>query len=383
MPQDKLKIAFFHRANDPYTLERIKYFCAQKHEVFSISFSSFNYQEEYQKEIKGVNVIRLRKHIIDKPTFIKRFSHYYELKKILKKIRPNVFHVVSALNLAYLNFDGTFVKVIENQGSDLISTPNKYKFLKPLYKHFYKKVDGIIQDSKLLYECSLNYIPAEKNDYNLIIEIGIDFNIFNETVSKGVVRKRYNLGDRPIIFHSRGISDLYNFDIVLKSIKIVKKVFPDCIYIFTTTLEKLNIKQKEIIISNNLEKNILFVGFQDRYKDLKYFYRDANINLSVPSSDSSPFSVYESMACLTPNIVTDLPWLYNKFIPGSHLITCAIRDEESLAYHSIELLEGKIKVDLKAAQKVVFEQINLFKENQRLENLYETLLSLKINKSLK
>lgn len=373
MPQDKLIIVFLHRANDPYTKERIKYFSDRQHKVFSIVFNL----DDAKYSRNGHEVIKLRRFKLNRISFVKRIIHYSEIKKIVNQINPDVFHVVSALNLLYLNFDSSFIKVIENQGSDLIIAPEQYKFLKPLYKHFYKKVNGIIQDSKLLYEYSLKYVPAEKKDFNLIVEIGIDFDIFNEKVSKGVVRSRYNLGDRPIIFHSRGISDLYNIDTILNSIIIVREIFPESIYLFTTTFEKLNAKQKEIIIRNNLEKNLLFIGFQDRNKELKYFYRDSNVNISVPSSDSSPFSVYESMACLTPNIVTDLPWLYNKFIPGKHLVTCSVGDCNSLGDAIIDILNGKTKVDLSAAKDVVYDKINLINENNKLEQLYYDLLTLK------
>ena len=68
MIQSNMKIAFLHRANDPYTLERIKYFCSKKYEVYSISLS----EDAYQEEINGVNVIQLKKYIIDKLPFAKR-----------------------------------------------------------------------------------------------------------------------------------------------------------------------------------------------------------------------------------------------------------------------------------------------------------------------
>jgi glycosyltransferase involved in cell wall biosynthesis len=140
--------------------------------------------------------------------------------------------------------------------------------------------------------------------------------------------------------------------------------------ILTARKEQLNSQLQDLIHKNSLEKNIFFAGYQDRIKDLKYFYRDADVNISVPSSDSSPFSVYESMACLTPNVVTDLPWLYSNFVPGKHLLVCSVRHEESLAENIKKVLDCRHELDLLSAYNIIYERINLNKENEKLEILY-------------
>jgi glycosyltransferase involved in cell wall biosynthesis len=238
-------------------------------------------------------------------------------------------------------------------------------------------VDGIIQDSQIAYESGLKYGANNDPELNKIIEIGIDFKCFNKNVTRGIIRKRFNLENRQIIFHSRDIIEIYNVDIVLKSLLKVRKEFPNCVYILTTTMEKFNIELKKFVIRNDLENNLLLVGYQNRIEYLKYFYRDADVNISIPSSDSSPFSVYESMACMTPNIVTDLPWVYSKFTPGKHLITCPIRDAEKLADEILEVLGGHHKLDLDSAYKIVYEKINLESENKKLEHLYLNLVRKK------
>ena len=370
MNHDKLKIVFLHRANDPYTLERIKYFNSVNYEVYSISFST----DGYQSDLDGVNVIRLRRYKIDLIPFVKRISHYFEIKNILKKIKPDILHIVSALNLFYTFSKHSRVKIIENEGSDVIVSPQKYKFLITYYKFFYKKVNGVLQDSRVAFDKGIKYgAPADKR-FNKIIEIGIDFSIFNKDVPKGIIREKYNLKDKKIIFHSRGINELYNIDIILKSIIKLRERYSSFVYILTTTMDDLKYDLRQYIINNRLEDNLLLVGRQDRVKSLKHFYRDADVNISVPSSDSSPFSVYESMACMTPNVVTDLPWLYDKFVPDKHLITCPVRDADLLADKILSLLNSKITLDLDSAYDVVFNQINFEKENNKLNDFYTNLL---------
>ncbi len=82
---------------------------------------------------------------------------------------------------------------------------------------------------------------------------------------------------------------------------------------------------------------------------------------------------------MTPNIVTDLPWVYKKFIPNKHLIVCPVRNAKILGEKIIEILNGNIKLDLSSAYDVVFENINYEKENSKLESFYKYLLNKIIN----
>jgi glycosyltransferase involved in cell wall biosynthesis len=371
MNQKKIKIAFLHRANDPYTLERIKFFSENNYDVYSI----FTHEKNNSPLINGIKYYSLKTYRIDRIPFVRRIFHYYDLKRILKTIKPNIFHVVSALNLMYASYNLNMINVIENQGSDLIDTPKKYRILIPYYKLFYKKVDGVIQDSQLLQKCSLKYGAIRDSNFNRVIEIGIDFQTFNKNVTQNVIRKHYNLENRPIVLHTRGIKQLYNLDIVLKSAVDVCKKIPNVVYIITTDYGKLDQKLKKFIADNKLINNFLFVGFQDRKKELKYFYRDANVVISVPSSDSSPFSVYESMACLTPVIVSDLPWLYSRFIPDKHLITVPVRSSEKLAASIENVINSNNLLDLHSVYRIIYNDINLYKENTKLESFYKFLLN--------
>ena len=83
------------------------------------------------------------------------------------------------------------------------------------------------------------------------------------------------------------------------------------------------------------------------------------------------------MACLTPNVVTDLPWLYSNFIPEKHLKVCSVRDEKSLAEQINKILNSNHNLDLLSAYNIVYDKINLKKENKKLELLYRTILKAK------
>jgi glycosyltransferase involved in cell wall biosynthesis len=362
-----MRIAFLHQPNDPYTQVRMKYFVSKGHNVYSITFNT----KVVQKPLIGVNLITLPYKLLSKVPFFKRIIYSKNIRDITDKNNIEIFYVVSALNSYYLKSSKAKRNFLEIQGSDVIISPRKFPFLKYFYKHFWKYADGITQDSELAKQKASPYLP--KNVINETIEIGVDFNFFNPFVKKGLVRNKYNLGKRPIVFHSRGITKLYNLDIIIKSIPVVREKMPDVCFLFTGVYSALNKVSKKFIKDQNLNSNIIFCGRLDHETEMKYYYTDADLMISIPSSDSSPFSVYEAMATKTPVIASDLPWLEGKFLPNIHLSTVPV-NAQKLADSVLGILEKHIILDLDGAYNVVFDKINMLTENKKLEQmLFESL----------
>ena len=75
------------------------------------------------------------------------------------------------------------------------------------------------------------------------------------------------------------------------------------------------------------------------YVEMADHYNAADIVVSVPSSDSSPKSVYEGMLCRKPVIVTDLEWSYELLNECNCLERVPVRDAEALYLVMKELIE--------------------------------------------
>jgi glycosyltransferase involved in cell wall biosynthesis len=71
------------------------------------------------------------------------------------------------------------------------------------------------------------------------------------------------------------------------------------------------------------------VGFLDD-DALAGLYRAADAYVSIPSSDSSPRSVWEALACGTPAVVSDLPWARAALRDGEHALFVPV-DAEAVA----------------------------------------------------
>lgn len=357
-----MNIAFLHQPNDPYAEVRIKYFIQQSHNVYSFVF----HKENQQKEIDGLKIIQLPKHKAFY-SITKRFIYRNVIRKYTSLYNIDVFYVINALNCYYLKASKAKLNFLELQGSDVIRSPHKFPFLKKFYKIYFKYADGITQDSIIAKENGLKYI--KKDIANEIIEIGIDFSIFNDKIENNHIRKKLNLGTRPIVLHTRSLNPIYQIDTIIKSIPIIREEFNDICFLFAGSFESLDTKTKDYINQNGLSSNIHFCGWIDHDSEMKFYYQDSDVVVSVPSTDSSPFSVYEAMATKTPVVASGLPWLKGKFTPNKHLYTVPVADNKALAEAVIGILQKTIVLDLESAYNIVYKRINMLSENKKLENL--------------
>ena len=54
------------------------------------------------------------------------------------------------------------------------------------------------------------------------------------------------------------------------------------------------------------------------YEQMADYYRAADVCVSIASSDSSPRSAWEALACGCPLVLSDLPWVHELIEPGRH-----------------------------------------------------------------
>jgi L-malate glycosyltransferase len=59
-------------------------------------------------------------------------------------------------------------------------------------------------------------------------------------------------------------------------------------------------------------------------------YRAADVVVSIPSSDSSPRSVWEALACGRPVVVSDLPWARDELLPDRNALLVSL-DPDTIA----------------------------------------------------
>ena len=105
-------------------------------------------------------------------------------------------------------------------------------------------------------------------------------------------------------------------------------------------------------------------------------YNLCDLVISIPSSDSSPRSVYEAALCKKPIIVSDLSWSHEFFSNTDSLVKIAVRDSDALLKILIDFLTNRSKYELFAnkSNKIALEHFDFHTNMNKMESLLQELL---------
>ncbi len=178
----------------------------------------------------------------------------------------------------------------------------------------------------------------------------------------------------PVVASVRGLSRIYNPELLLDAFAEVHKRRPDARLLLKhpqtslppaldTAIERLGIADAVIVLGN--------VPF-DRLPDV---YRAADVVVSIPSSDSSPRSVWESLACGRPVVVSDLPWARDELAPESQALLTPLA-VDGVAEAILRVLDdGDLAARLGAAgRKLAVDELDPARSAARIDALYRKVV---------
>jgi glycosyltransferase involved in cell wall biosynthesis len=230
-------------------------------------------------------------------------------KKIDACIREYRIDIVHAHSL-YYGYLASFIKsdtpiVFTPMGSDVILKAQSSKIYRNMAMKAFSKATIITGDSLLLQK--QGYKVGARADKNYVLQNGVDTNIFFP--KDNLLAQKYGIKqDEVLIFSPRGITPIYNIDIIVEALnQLIKNSYKvKCMFSYAFGGEYSD-KIKTKISAYGIDDSIIWLGFLN-YNEMADHYNAADIVVSIPSSDSSPKSVYEALFCKKPIVVTDLEW---------------------------------------------------------------------------
>ena len=141
-----------------------------------------------------------------------------------------------------------------------------------------------------------------------VIQWGVDTTVFSPDGDN--LRANLGLVGQEVVLSPRNFTALYNQDRILAAFAMLQQRRPQAFL-----LMKNYGGDPEIIAA--IERDIEDRGLQERvrildtmrYEEMPALYRTADVTVSIPSSDATPMSLLEAMACGSPVVVGDLPSL--------------------------------------------------------------------------
>lgn len=367
-----MRVAFLTYSFSMHINIKAKYFSRPKDIVYLFAMHPRQKRKDLDVPLQYRDNLHVKKYVHEDTEWNLIIKNTLDMLHIIKQNRIQIVHIIDMAFAIYgitLSLLGVNV-VLENNGSDVILAPDISRVRKE-YKLAYRLCKGVVQDSYVAQQAGIRLGAPQKN--NRIIELGIDTAIFNPNIEKGIFRKKYNIpNDANIIFSPRTLRPLCNIAEIIDTIKPIVEMYPNTYYVFCSQMR--NIAYENRIKEEGLNNHVIYLGYIDNEKEMPYIYRDSDIVISIPNSDSSPRSVYEAIACGSNVIVSDLPWIGNKFKHNRELFIVSLHDTEALQNQITDILRGESKIDTEVGFTRIKQILDYRISEYSLRQMYKKIL---------
>jgi len=354
-----MKICFLAGANSVHSHKWVKYFAEKGHDVHWISFT---------KNTQGT---------IDRASFYQISVpfpfNFFKLRKIVKKINPDIFHAhYAGVNGFLASLCNVHPFVLTAWGSDVLIA-GKSKFQSFFVKYALKKADLITCDGKNSEEAIVNLgINLKKIK---MIYFGVDVLKFSPgQKSIGIIEKLEMVGC-PSVISLRNFEPIYNIETLINAIPSVLKEVSKVKFILAGKgSQEENLKK--LVKKLNISKSVNFVGLISQ-NDLPKYLRSCDVYVSTSLSDGGiASSTAEAMACGLPVVITNFGDNKEWVKDGESGFLVPLKTPDVLAEKIIYLLknpEKRLELGINAV-KIIEEKDNYYKEMEKMENIYKELI---------
>jgi glycosyltransferase involved in cell wall biosynthesis len=234
------------------------------------------------------------------------------LRRLVREVRPQIVHAHFLVeDPFYAVLAGVRPLVATAWGSDVLLAKGLAKLRGRLVSH---RADLLTADSQALLD-ALVALGADRSRLRLI-NWGVDLDAFSP--GRAEARRRLDLPDVPIVLAPRALKLVYNPETVVEAFGRLASEFPNALLLLKHYGEL-----PPGLADLRLRDDVRVVGHVPA-NELADFYRAASVCVSIPSSDSSPRTVWEAMACGCPCVVSDLPWVHELIEDGREALVTPI-----------------------------------------------------------
>jgi len=176
-----------------------------------------------------------------------------------------------------------------------------------------------------------------------VIHGGVDLNRFHRGLKPEYLRERWNLPlDAKVVFSPRLMRPLSNITQIAHAAGMICEKVPNAYFLFAAPAEERDetyeTEVRRLLREADVENNARFIGAIP-HDEMADYHRLADVTVSIPSTDGTPMTVLESMACGTPVVVGNIPdYDPYYFQKDETVLTADPADAGSVAQAIIKLL---------------------------------------------
>jgi glycosyltransferase involved in cell wall biosynthesis len=239
-----------------------------------------------------------------------------------------------------------------------------------------KTCDAFTVPSQYMYEKALEL--GLRHDKLMVIPWGIDRAPFQPRVEDRLAtRRKYGFEpDSKIVLGPRAMGPLYNHDVVLRAFMLVARKESNLrLALIRPATETEYLRQLGATIRRTgIEDSVKWLPYQESMDELGRIYRMSDLMVSVPSSESYGFTVYESMSAGCPAIISDLPVFETSLNNDVHVLKVPVRDVNATAEAMERLLNDSVFRQQIQTNALGFEGMpTVERQAELVEELYAAL----------
>lgn len=359
----------------------LRYFSEQGHEMHLVSFAPMT--PEHIRAIEDAG----GKYLGTIGNFhIKRFwltaGDLLSLRRLLRRERIDVLHChFLGSNTWYAALSGFRPLVITVMGGGDVCGPGwqpdgtRARILTPFAL---RHADLITSWSRIMADAVRPYVregtPIE------VIHGGVDLKRFHPGPKPNSLREKLNLPpDAKVVFSPRLMRPLSNITQIAAAAGLVVQQVPQAHFVFVAPAEERNesyeSEVRTILRDVGAADNSRFVGAIP-HDEMADYHRLADVTISIPSTDGTPMTVLESMACGTPVVVSDIPDYDRHYIDPGVTVLAAKHDDATAVAGALQkiLQEPEFAARLAAEAKRRVEETGSYEaQMSHMDRLYREL----------
>lgn len=184
--------------------------------------------------------------------------------------------------------------------------------------------------------------------------------------------------DGPLVVGMRGLKPVYNPELLLEAFARVRARRADARLLLKHPLAATPAFVAAAIERLGLQDAVTVLGNVSP-KQLPEVYRAADVVVSIASSDSSPRSVWEALACGRPVIVSDLPWARDELAPGGQALLVTL-DAFAVADAIDRVLDDAALADglAAASRALAVAELDPLACTARVDALYKSVVRTRV-----
>jgi glycosyltransferase involved in cell wall biosynthesis len=230
-----------------------------------------------------------------------------------------------------------------------------------------------LEGSQLAFADSRHLARATREFADVRVEVvrwGLDMDAYAPG-NRAAAREALGIDhDGPLVASVRGLDPLYNPVLLLEAFGRVHQRRPNTRLLLKNQKQHVTTKTMRAIEQLGLGGAVIMIGnvLAERMPDV---YRAADVVVSIPSSDSSPRSVWEALGCGSSVVVSDLPWAREDLVDGKHAV---LTELEPLAV--AEAIERALDDEQLGAEgrRLAETELDASTWNVRIDALYRSVV---------